>query len=55
MKGLRLILKFLFVGILLWTACTSMAYRFINPSKTDVEAFLHIPKSFVLDIWEAQS
>lgn len=38
--------------LVLWTGITSTIYRFSNPSKTQVEAFLHIPKSFVLDFKE---
>lgn len=48
MKGLRLILYFIGIGLLLWVSCTSIAYRFVNPLKTETEIFLHIPKSFVL-------
>jgi len=39
----------IFVIILLWVACTSVIYSFINPSKTQTEVFLHLPKSFILD------
>lgn len=52
MKNYRLIIYFIGIGFLLWIACTSIAYRFINPGKTETEAFLHIPKSMMLDLWE---
>lgn len=49
MKHISVIWYFVLIGIVLWAACTSQIYGFKNPSKTQTEIFLHIPKSFVLD------
>lgn len=43
------ILIILFVSICIWTSITSTIYKFSNPDKTEMQAFLHIPKSFILD------
>lgn len=49
MRKWSIIYYFVFIGLLLWVACTSMIYSFMNPSKTQTQAFLHITKSFILD------
>jgi len=46
------ILTFVFLGFIFWTSGTSMIYRFKNPSKTQTEVFLHIPKSFILNFYD---
>lgn len=51
MKKHGLVIYFVFIGFILWIVCTSLAYRFCNPSKTETEIFLHMPKSFMLDFW----
>jgi len=44
-----IILWFLAIGIIVWTQGTSLVYWFENPTKSQMQVFLHIPKSFVLD------
>lgn len=34
---------------ILWLGVTNAIYQFKNPEKTETEAFLHIPKSILLD------
>jgi hypothetical protein len=45
----NIILWFLCIGLIVWTQCTSLAYWFQNTEKSQMQVFLHIPKSFVLD------
>lgn len=49
MKKLGRFLYLILVLILFWLVGTSIAYRFLNPYKTETEIFIHIPKSFILD------
>jgi len=54
-KGLQLIGIFILVGIIVWLQGSSLTYWFNNPSKSQMQVFLHIPKSFCGDIFtEAQ-
>lgn len=46
---MKRILKYIGAAILIWTAITSTVYRFKHPEKTEIQAFLHIPKSFILN------
>lgn len=36
----------------IWLAMTSTIFAFKNPSATETERFLHIPRSFILDFKE---
>lgn len=40
---------YIIFALLIWVAITSTIYRFKHPDKTETEAFLHIPRSFILD------
>lgn len=40
---------FVAIAVFLWVACTSITYQFKHPEKTQMQAFLHIPKSMMLD------
>jgi hypothetical protein len=51
-EALKLICCIVLAGIIVWLICTSTAYRFFNPSKTETQIFLHIPQSFILDFKE---
>ncbi len=46
------IVKIIFALIFLWVAITSNIYWFKNKQKTEMEVFLHMPKSFILDFTE---
>ncbi len=45
----KLLLVFVVV-LWLWCSFTSLAYWFLNPDLSQMEVFLHIPKSFVLNM-----
>lgn len=46
-QNCKTVLRFIVAAILVNTALTSIIYRVKNPHKTETEAFLHIPKSFI--------
>ena len=53
MSRLKIRILCIILGVLVgWVAGTSTVYKFMNPSKTEMEAFLHIPKSFIFDFKE---
>lgn len=41
------LITILFILVLLNMAVTSITYRFIHPEKTEVQAFLKIPQTFL--------
>ncbi len=43
------IIFYVICAALVWIAISSTIYNFVNPEKTAVESFLHIPKSFILE------
>lgn len=42
------ILNIVIIIIIIWVSITTSIYAMKNPSKTQTEVFLHIPKSFIL-------
>ena len=50
---MKKVILIVFIFAVLWVAITSIAYSFINPSKTQTETFLHIPQSIILNFHEA--
>ena len=42
-------MRILIAVIVVWIAITSMIYGFLNPEKTEIQRFLHIPQSFILN------
>jgi hypothetical protein len=51
-EGLKLIVIFLLIGFVLFVQCTTLTYCFNNPQKSQTQVFLHIPKSFMLDVFK---
>jgi len=44
-KAIRIIL----ITASLWLAITTIVFRIKNPEQSEMQVFIHIPKSFVLD------
>lgn len=46
---IKFVINIIIAMIILWTASTTIIQAFKNPSLTQTELFLKIPKSFVLN------
>lgn len=49
---MKIALLTMLIAIILWVGITSIIYSFTNPSKTQTEAFFHIPQSMMLNFKE---
>ena len=49
MGKIKRVTGFVLIAVLVWAGISSELYRFSHPEKTETQAALHIPKSFVLD------
>lgn len=43
------VLTIIFIVVVVNTAITSIAYRFMYPNQTEIQAFLKIPQTFLWD------
>jgi len=46
---MRNFFTWLLIAIMLWVSLTSLVYNGLNPEKTQMEVFLHIPRHIILN------